>query len=221
MSMYESILKEEQSGIHSVSVRTFLTVIGMWTLLGLGVTSVIAYQAISIEATTLYLIFTLVLMFGGVFVAGFAKTAFWATFGYLMLSVGSGFLLGPSLNEFQTSAIIAAVWATVGVTVVASLIGVLYPKSLEHWGMYLFMALSGLVILRFVHVGMVIYGMDAQTWYFVDYFAVALFSMYIVYDWNCAVRTLDHTPTNAIRYAVHMFLNILNLFVSFLRILKR
>ena len=58
------------------------------------------------------------------------------------------------------------------------------------------------------------------TGHVIDYAVVALFSLYIGYDWYCSQRYAA-TPYNAISCATDLYLDIINIFVRLLAILGK
>ena len=121
--------------------------------------------------------------------------------------------LAPAASVVKVFAI------TTGLVVTLGLVGAVYPKSLESWGIYL---LGGLLVLIFGQFVVLIAGMlganvgGAMTVF--DWIGVALFSAYVVYDLNRAMR-VERTHDNAIDCAVAIYLDFLNLFLRLLRLL--
>lgn len=155
----------------------------------------------------------------GIIISVKSDNWFVSLIGYSMLVFGIGAISGPAVSMAETGALMLALISTAGVTIVMSLAGIIYPKSLEHWGGYL---MGGLIALLFVRIGqtvMMSLGVFESLWYipWIEYGAVVLFSLYIMYDWNRSLR-LTRTLDNAIDSAVAIFLDIANLFFTLLRI---
>lgn len=132
-----------------------------------------------------------------------------------LIPVGLGAVSGVALAHLGAKIEYAAA-ATLGTTIVMSFIGITYRKSLEHWGGYLFAGLVGLLLVRFMEMYVLSTG---GHWHapLIEYLAVALFSGYIIYDWNRAMR-VPWTMKNAVDVSIALFLDIVNMFMIFLNI---
>jgi len=222
MSFGDSVWDRGRSGPDELSKREYIAVVTLATVYGLVLSSVIAYFTLDWRPSFwMMIIVGFVIPIIGIVIS--AKSDEWtiSLFGYTLLIFGIGAISGPAVSMLETGALMLALISTAGVTIVMSVAGIIYPKSLEHWGGYLF---GGLLALLFVRIGQAILmslGIYESLWYIplVEYGAVILFSLYIVYDWNRALR-LTRTLDNAIDCAVAIFLDIINLFWTIARILS-
>ena len=219
MSLGESVWKRAR-GVSALSERAYLSAVSGFTVYGMVLASLVAYMTMDWRPGILSFLF---LGFGvpiaGIFIA--LRSDDWATsfIGYNMIVMGMGAISGPSVSYYNSGVIMTALLATSGVTVAMSLVGIMHPRLLLNWGGYLFGALLALVFVRFGQLFMAGFGVSATLWDWplIDYGAAVLFSLYIIYDWNRAMnipRTLD----NAVDSAVAIFLDVINLFWSFVRI---
>lgn len=215
----------EREGYHNegtLSLYVYRNLISLFIFEGLALTSLVAYYCQHLTMHWfMFLIIGLVIPIIGVIIA--AKSDDWpiSLIGYHLLIVPFGVLMGPTVIFFKTTVVLNALFATLSITVLMSLIGLTTKKDLSHWGIYLFIALSTLLAVRIVQIFIpVTYPNDAWYWRLVDYGAALLFSMYIIYDWNRAMR-LPRTVDNAVDVALAIYLDIVNLFLTILRILGR
>lgn len=136
--------------------------------------------------------------------------------GYALIAGPFGALLGSTAAAYTTASLVKVIAITGGVTVITGTIGAVIPESLEHWGGWLF---SGLLVLLLGSLFVPIAGFlglpvrGALT--ALDWVGVVLFSAYIVYDLNRAMR-VERTLDNAIDCAIHVYLDVVNLFIRLL-----
>ncbi|QQS23321.1 US12 family protein [bacterium] len=107
-------------------------------------------------------------------------------------------------------------FATLTITAVIGIAGILYPKSVAHWGGFLLTGLIALIVCQFGAILLASFGYPVQfAFTALDWVGVFIFSLYIFYDMNQAVRA-EFTTRNALTFAVGMYLNIINLFLRLL-----
>ncbi|MDX1974400.1 MAG: Bax inhibitor-1 family protein [Rickettsiales bacterium] len=231
----------ERGGASEISRNQFVLLMGFFTFLGLGLTAVLAYFTTgwmhivpAVEeggkATYawagpinfwLFWVGVLVTSIIGIFIAlGSDKPAV-SLIGYALVAGPFGLLLGPVVGMYTAMSIVKVIIVTGGVTGVLTLIGAIIPESLENWGGWLF---GGLLILLFGSLGVPLLGLlipgfpvqGALT--FLDWVGVFLFSAYIIFDMNRAMR-VPATVDNAIDCALALYLDIINLFIRLLEIM--
>lgn len=179
------------------------------------------YVAIPSIGTWPYIAFALVL-FGVSIVGTFMVTTSdepVVSFGGLAIMAASmGLMLGPALAGFPMDMIQHVFGITMLVVAGLGLLGAIYPKSLEGWGIFLFGGLLVLIIGQF-GLGLLAYifpGMNTETALRAqDWFGIILFSGYVIYDFNRAQR-VPKTWDNAIDCAASIFLDAINLFIRIL-----
>jgi FtsH-binding integral membrane protein len=224
-SLSESVWKRgEVSEADTMSRTGYTAAVTLFTVYGLVVASYLAYRCMHWQPSSIweFLIIGLGIPIVGIIISLASKNWFISLIGYTAVVVGLGIITGPTIAMYKTGVVITALMATGGVTLVMSLVGILYRGSLEHWGGYLFGALLALVFVRFGQVIMASMGVSETIWYmpWIEYGAAVLFSLYIIYDWNRALQ-LPHTADNAVDSAVAIFLDIINLFLTLLRIMGK
>ncbi len=130
----------------------------------------------------------------------------------------------PKTGQILSGTVIAVSKSNVLVDLGPAGIGIVYPGSLEHWSKYLIAGLLVLIAGRFVEifVAPVTEVTAPVPWWvnLLDYGGALLFTFYILFDWNRALR-LRYTLDNAVDVSVAIYLDIVNLFLQLLRILGR
>jgi len=222
MNLGESVWKRRNSIAPGVlTPRQYVSALTGFTIYGLLVTSLIAQQTMAWQPQSIWpvLIFGLGIPLIGIFMALGSDDWQVSLIGYTMVVVGIGIIIGPTVAFYKMDIVYKAILATAGVAVACSIIGIIWPHSLENWRVYLF---AGLSALLFVRIAQMILGAVYPTgdWYWpaIEYAGALLFSLYIIYDWNRAVR-LPHTLDNAVDCALAIYLDIINLFIHLLRIM--
>ncbi len=208
------------TGVDELSVRRYIASISFFTIYGLVISTLVAYMTMKWNLSfILIIVLGLVVPFIGIQIALDTDKWYLSLFGYTLVVLGLSAIMGPFVNHYASGTVIAAFMATCAVSIVLSIAGILYPRSLESLGGYL---LGGLLSLIFVRIGQLIlvslgmyqYGFISV----VEYGAAILFSLYIVYDWNRGLR-MARTSNNAVKTALGIYLDIINLFISLLRLM--
>jgi FtsH-binding integral membrane protein len=135
--------------------------------------------------------------------------------GYNMVVVPFGVILGPFVNQYQPDIVMHAAGMTCAIALMMGAAGVLLPDIFKHLGGALFIALLGLLIVRIVQL--FIPALDL-TW--IDYLAAGIFSLYVGYDMHRAT-VVPKTVDNAIDIALALYLDIINLFITILKIMGK
>jgi FtsH-binding integral membrane protein len=220
MSLSKGIWERSSFGGDTMSPRAYIASVSFFTVFGLVLATVVGFLARTWHLSWLSLIAVgFVVPLIGILIFTKSQDWFISLFGYTIMVIGLGAIMGPCVATYKATAIMQAFAATAGTTIVTSVIGIIYPKSLEKWGTYLFGGLVALLLARIAQIIMIGIGMQSArgVWLWVEYPAALLFSLYIIYDWNRALR-LNHTLDNAVDCAGAIFLDIINLFLKFLRI---
>ena len=201
--------------------RVYIGAVSGFTVFGLLLAIIVARATMTWTPNiVLYLLVGLGIPIAGVFITLGSDKPVISLVGYCMVIIGLGAITGPTIALYKTGVVMIALMATGGVSVLMSLVGILYPKSLESWGGYLFSALLAVLFVRVGQSIMAGFGVSESIWYvpWLEYGIAVLFSAYIVYDWNRALR-LPRTLDNAVDCALAIFLDIINLFITILRIM--
>ena len=122
---------------------------------------------------------------------------------------------------YTAASVAKVVFVTVLLTAVLTVIGACIPESLSSFGGWLFAALTFVLLAQFgiPLMGWLIPGFPLDgALTLLDWIAAAVFSIYIVYDVNQALR-VPATVDNAIDCALALYLDIINLFIRLLQIM--
>lgn len=145
-----------------------------------------------------------------------ASTSF---FGASLLSFSLGMSVGPLVVLYSAYVVTKALVLTLGVTVLMGVLAILIPDKIRGAGGILFAVLCFLMIAWFGQFILLLFGI-----YFpltlLDYVAALLFSLYIWYDMSRALQ-LPPTWNNAIDASAAIIVDVVNLFVTLLRIIGR
>ncbi|MBI5420939.1 MAG: US12 family protein [Parcubacteria group bacterium] len=134
------------------------------------------------------------------------------------MSILMGLMTGPLVAHYTGPVVLNAIVTTAAIMVGMSLLGIIYPKSFEGMGPYLFGALLVLILGQLVQMLFVAFGftqmvsMTAFAW-----LGVLIFTLYVAYDWSQALNQ-EYTLDNAIDASGGLILDAINLFIDLLRI---
>lgn len=207
-------------GLSDMSARAFIGVLSALVAGGLALAAFIASLTYGLHPNKWWIVGYFALAFPGIFISKNSNNWLASLGGYLLVIIPTGAIIGPYIALYHLASVLQVLMLTVGVTVALGIAGVIYPKSVEHWGGFL---LTGLLVLIFAdlsRVFMTMFGLDPVTLKAVDYIGGVLFCGFIFYDMNRAVR-MDYTLDNAVDAAVALYLDILNLFIRLLAILGK
>ncbi len=202
---------------HAMGERAFIGMVSFWTLAGLAFSGVLAaLTPVSLANNMFALIGLSLVPFLGIFLTARSKNPLVSLLGYVLVAGPFGALLGPVTAQYQHASVLRVIAMTGGITVVLGIMGVAHPRSLAHWGGWLLAALIALIVgMLFVPIialmGLPIRGALTA----IDVIAVLIFSCFIVYDLNRAMR-LERTHDNAIDAAASLYLDVVNLFLHLL-----
>ncbi len=231
----------ERHGASSLNRRSFILLMGFFTIAGLALSAFFAYQTTGWmemipavkegeEATWLWVgplnewvffICVLICSLAGTCIALGSMNPLISLVGYVMVAGPFGLLLGPVVGMYEAASVVKVLYITGAVTGVLSIIGAAIPRSLESWSGFLF---AGLIVVLFGTIGIPLLG-----WVFpgvpiegaltmIDWLAVFVFSGYIVFDMNRAMR-VPATVNNAVDCSLALYLDIINLFIRLLSIM--
>jgi FtsH-binding integral membrane protein len=212
----------DRDGQDSISAQAFYFVIAIVLFWGLFGSAALAYYAISIGFMTTYVPANpwiiviglgLVIPIIGILIAVKSDNALISFFGYNLIIVPFGFLLGPVVNQYQPDSVMHVFGVTAGIAFFMGLMGTIFPNFFSKIGYALLLALSGLVIVMIAQLFIPELRLGI-----IDYIGAGIFSLYIGYDMyraNAMPKTLD----NAVDICVDLYLDIINLFLFLLKIM--
>lgn len=151
----------------------------------------------------------------GIAVLTFCKSIILKFIGYNMIVVPSGVVLSTTLNDYvgKTDIVLEALIITSIITVCMVILSCVFPKFFLGIGRMLFVALLGII---FAYIVCFFTGLDSGI---VTWVSAIVFSLYIGHDFVAAQR-VSHTVANAIIFGADIYLDLINLFVDLLEILK-
>lgn len=165
-----------------------------------------------------WMLLCLIPAFGGIFMAR-SDSAIFSLFGGIACAVGLGAISGPEIASYKIGSIVNIAAYTAGITLCMTIASAIFRNWLAGIGGALFGGLCLLIFGDFVAIFMSMMGFNvAPALTFLDCVAVVLFSIYIAYD----MMVLDshaRTADDAVDMSVSVFLDIINLFMSLLRLL--
>lgn len=206
-------------GAHQVGERLFVFLLNVWVLLGLAATALAAGMS-QAWAPGWWMLVGLI-PFLGVFVSLGSSNPAVSLFGYALIVVPFGLVLGPAVALYTTASLVKVIGVTLLVSAALGGVGTFFPDLLKGWGAFLFGALTLLVFGQFFGIIAGALGLPVEgafTW--LDWFGALLFSAYIVYDYGRAMR-VPRTLDNSIDCAVAIYLDVLNLFLRVLELMGK
>ncbi len=134
--------------------------------------------------------------------------------GYHLIAVPVGVIVCVALQGRGVETVRTAIALTGAVTCLFTVLGFAFPNFFRSTGRVL-----GIGLIASIGVELIASFILRRYFGFLDWVLVALFSMYIGYDWaraNSCARTLN----NAVDLAANLYVDIINLFLRLLRILE-
>lgn len=201
---------------HVLGERAYIALTTLWVAAGLGLTTLGAAVTYGMNpGWGLILGAFLVSVIGIGWVHAAQPNTLVASLGYALIAFPMGAMVGPLAAQKHAHLV-----NVVGTTLILSIglggLGVLIPKSLKSWGSYLMGGLIALIVAQFSTILLSALGLPvAAAFTVLDWVGIVLFSFYIVYDMNQALRK-TRTYYNCLDSAVDLHLSIINLFIRLL-----
>lgn len=218
-SMFKSDVFDRNVGKDTMTRSAFYLVIGCILAWGFIGTYIVSDLTATWHPKTLEL---LVVGFGipliGIFM-GRSSSAFVSFIGFNLVIIPFGAILGPVLTIYKIGSpgiVTEAAMLTAGVTGVMAISGLLFPNFYRSIGGALFGALSSLLVILIL--SLFIPALAEFT--IIHYLAAGLFALYIGFDMYRASE-VPATLDNAVDICIGLYLDIINLFLWILRILKK
>lgn len=204
-------------GKDEVSERGFFFILTLCLLWGLLLTALIAHTAVTLrfQPGIPAIIGLLVLPLAGTILAIQSSKPVLSFLGYNLIIIPWGFLLGPLLNRYNPGLVRNAFILTAIITVQMGTLGFAFPKFFERIGFILLIGLFSLLIIRLAQSFCTFLNIGA-----IEYISAGIFSCYIGYDMYRSLE-VPRTIDNAIDISIELYLDIVNLFLITIRILKK
>ena len=134
--------------------------------------------------------------------------------GYTLFTLTFGFTTSMTLSMYSMESISAAFTATAGIMIVFGLAGIAFPRFFERIVPICCLGLLAIIVVEFA---LMLFGVQ-QT--LTDIVVILLFCGFIGYDVHRAATAVP-TLTNAVWYAIELYLDIINVFLRLLAIFGR
>lgn len=207
-----------RQGENELSKNAFSGLICFWVLVGIAVA--MACASIAKDWTFMVnwfgVIVVLLVGFFGVYINKTSNVPLVSFVGYMLVVVPLGLFSGPAVAHYTAASIVSVLFVTSVLVAALGVVGAVIPEDLSGFGSYLFGGLIVLLVGYFVVPLAAFFGLPiekALTW--LDWAGIALFSFYVVYDWNKAMR-VPYTRDNAIDFALEIWLDWMNIFLRLL-----
>ena len=181
------------------------------------ITGTYEFMLFLMRNSTMFMIGTFVGSIGGIIAMSIARAKENLTLGligYAIFSLTFGFTTSLALSAYSMQTISVAFSATAGIMIVFGAAGILFPQFFERIQGVLF---TGLLAIIVIEVVMALFGVQQTA---TDIVVILLFCGFIGYDVHRAA-TAAPTLSNALWYAIELYLDIINVFIRILSILGR
>lgn len=165
----------------------------------------------------LFTLLTLVGSFGGIIVMNIARARenlSLGMIGYTVFTLTFGFTTSMVLSMYSLDTITAAFTATAGIMVVFGAAGIAFPRFFER---LMPVCALGLLAVIAVEFALMLFGVQQSL---TDIAVIVLFCGFIGYDVHRA-STAVPTLSNAVWYAIELYLDIINVFLRLLQLFGR
>jgi len=210
----------DRAGSDQISERVFFGTLATVLIYGFVMTAYIANACSGMFAhginwlTVIFVGFVIPCI--GIFISIASKNLIISFFGYNLVVIPFGVVLAPVLQQYSHDVIRNTFLITTLDVMIMSVLAVTFPKFFSKLGRTLLLALTGLVVVRIVQL----FVPNLANLTLIDWISAGIFSLYIGYDWwraNEVPKTFD----NAVDIALDLYLDIINLFISLLRIMGK
>lgn len=201
----------------------FLSKVFRWFGLGLFITFITAFY-VSTNINLLSLIFSgsgyIIIILAELFLAIWltARIRKMKSITSKALYIGYSILTGLTLSSvfivYQITSIIWIFLASALVFTIFSLLGKSDKFDLSHYGVYLFIALLGAIILEVINIFLMNNTLDIILCVFV----LGIFVAYVAYDVQKILRNYEETDNMAVIGAFDLYLDFINIFLRLLRL---
>lgn len=180
-------------------------------------TSTLAFWMFVSANPLTFTLLTLVGSFGGIIVMSIARSRENLTLGmigYTIFTLTFGFTTSMVLSMYSLDTITAAFTATAGIMIVFGVAGIAFPRFFERIMPVCALGLLAVIVVEFA---LMLFNVQQSL---TDIAVIVLFCGFIGYDVHRA-STAVPTLSNAIWYAIELYLDIINVFLRLLQIFGR
>lgn len=151
----------------------------------------------------------------GTFVANLSKSAFTRFIGFNLVVVPSGMIVATVLPSYYYGTVVNALLGTALIAVVMLAIAIVRPQTFEGLGTALLFSLLTAVVVETV-----LLFLFHSSNFFIDLAVIIIMACFIGFDFLQANR-VTRTASNAVAFALNLYMDMLNIFIRLLSILGR
>jgi FtsH-binding integral membrane protein len=211
----------DRKGRDLISDRTFAALLGLLVFGGLLGTTTMAMLSYHWSLNIwMVLLLGLGLPILGIVISAKSDDPVISLFGYALVFIPFGILIGPVVAIFKITSVIQAVVITMGVAGAMWMLGMLFPPILKDYSMFIVGLLLVVVMGEFSRILLPAFGIKSALGVWWTWLVAAIFTGLILYDVNRAMQ-MPKTADNAVDAAVGIYLDILNLFLRVLELVGK
>jgi FtsH-binding integral membrane protein len=211
----------DKPGSDSISSRAYAAALGVslsWAVFLVAIGARISYNW---SYGLGLVLFTFILSIAGIVIFTHSEHPTISLIGVSTLSFFMGLSIGPVVAYYNADVVVDALLLTVLVTIGMGILGILLPEVIGRFAGVLFVGLLVLLVGYFSTAILSLFGINSNAVNGVlDWLSLAVFSLYIWYDWGRAMK-LPKTLDNAIDVSGALIVDIVNLFLTMLRLVSR
>ncbi len=193
--------------------RQFLAVLGGFVVIGLLVSTFMATLTYNWNPNIFVMLFIgLAIPFYGIHLSITSDDWVKSAIGYALVVIPFGALIGPVVALYEVPSVLQIMAATLVVSTLLWVVGMLVPPITKNWSAYIVGALLVLIAGDLSRIFMPMFGVQPVALEIWDWVGILLFSGLIVYDVNKAMQR-EKTMDSAVDSAVAIYLDIINLFL--------
>ncbi len=213
---YRTPFWDSATGIGTLSQSTYSAIITLVTLYGIALSGLGVHLTYGMELSGaaagagFFLVILMTLLAG----ARIHPLVTWL--GYTGMALLLGAVSGPMVAQYSAASALKIFSLTGIITLALGLVGIIIPRNLRFMGSILMTGLTLLIIAQFGTLFFALIGFPVGTaMHVLDWVGVALFSAFLIYDFNRAYR-IPFTVDNAFNAGVEIYLDFINLFIRLL-----
>lgn len=211
----------DKRGADTIGIRMYALVVGISLTWAVALVSLGARTTFNMRYSFWLVLATFLVSICGIFIFTASKKPIVSLFGVSILSFFMGLSIGPIIAYYDAPVVLNALVTTLVVTAGMSLLGIAFPNVIMKFTGALLVGLLVLLVGYFAASIFAIFGISSETvWGALDWLALLIFSLYIWWDWARAMK-LPKTVDNAIDVSGALIVDIVNLFLTLLRIFGR
>ncbi len=209
----------DKEGRDVLSVRSYAFALGLALSWAVFLVALGARTSLNWQYGPGLVLLTFIISIAGIFIFTKSDKPVVSLIGVSILSFFMGLSIGPVIAYYAVDTVVNALALTLFVTFGMAILGVLLPNVIMRFAGVLFVGLLVLLVGYFGASILLLFGIHASLTA-LDWLGVFIFSLYIWFDWARAMK-LPKTLDNAIDVSGALIVDIVNLFLTLLRIVGR